>query len=106
MSFAATAVGSVTGGFGAGCHAVRGDVLEKARHRRPALGDVDTTAGDERRRGALPGAGVHQRAEDQLAVRGVETRTKKADVAEYPQVFDHVGLLFNEPPGTAGLLSI
>ena len=28
---------------------------------------------------------------------------KKADVAEYPEVFDHVGLLFNEPPGTAGL---
>jgi len=34
------------------------------------------------------------------------TRTKKADVAEHPEVFDHVGLLVNEPPGTAGLLSI
>ena len=33
------------------------------------------------------------------------TRTKKADVAEHPQVFDHVGLLVNQPPGTAGLLS-
>jgi hypothetical protein len=33
-------------------------------------------------------------------------RTKKADVAEHPQVFDHVGLLTNEPPGMAGLLSI
>jgi hypothetical protein len=33
-------------------------------------------------------------------------RTKKADVAEHPEVFDHVGLLANEPPGTAGLLSI
>jgi len=32
--------------------------------------------------------------------------TKKADVAEHPQVFDHVGLLTNEPLGTAGLLSI
>jgi hypothetical protein len=31
---------------------------------------------------------------------------KKADVAEHPEVFDHVGLLVNEPPGTAGLLSI
>ena len=31
---------------------------------------------------------------------------KKADVTEHPQVFDHVGLLFNEPLGTAGLLSI
>ena len=34
------------------------------------------------------------------------SRTKKADVAEHPEVFDHVGLLVNEPPGTAGLLSI
>jgi hypothetical protein len=33
-------------------------------------------------------------------------RTKKADVAEHPQAFDHVGLLFNMPPGTAGLLFI
>ena len=31
------------------------------------------------------------------------SRTKKADVAEYPEVFRHVGLLTNEPPGTAGL---
>ena len=31
---------------------------------------------------------------------------KKADVVEHPQVFDHVGLLVNEPPGTAGLLFI
>ena len=28
---------------------------------------------------------------------------KKADMAEPPQGFDHVGLLFNQPPGTAGL---
>jgi len=25
---------------------------------------------------------------------------------EHPQVFDHVGLLINEPPRTTGLLSI
>jgi hypothetical protein len=31
---------------------------------------------------------------------------KKADVAEHPEVFDHVGLLFNEPPSTTGLLSV
>jgi hypothetical protein len=31
-------------------------------------------------------------------------RTKKADVAEHPKVFDHVGLLFNEPTGRAELL--
>jgi hypothetical protein len=34
------------------------------------------------------------------------SRNKKADVAEHPKVFDHVGLLINEPLGTAGLLSI
>jgi hypothetical protein len=34
------------------------------------------------------------------------TRTKKADVAEHPKVFDHVGLLSNEPPKTPGLLFI
>ena len=32
--------------------------------------------------------------------------TKKADVAEHPEAFDHVGLLFNEPPGRAELLFI
>ena len=31
---------------------------------------------------------------------------KKADVAEHPKVFHHVGLLVNEPPGPAGLLFI
>jgi hypothetical protein len=34
------------------------------------------------------------------------TENRKADVAEHPKVFDHVGLLFNEPPATGGLLSI
>jgi hypothetical protein len=34
------------------------------------------------------------------------TRTKKADVAEHPKAFDHVGLLTNEPPGSAELLFI
>jgi hypothetical protein len=33
-------------------------------------------------------------------------KNKKADVAEHPEVLDHVGLLVNEPPGTAELLSI
>jgi hypothetical protein len=36
----------------------------------------------------------------------VAASNKKADVAEHPQVFDHVGLLRNEPPGTAGLLFV
>jgi hypothetical protein len=31
---------------------------------------------------------------------------KKADVAEHPKVFDHVGLLFNKPPSMAGLFFI
>jgi hypothetical protein len=31
------------------------------------------------------------------------TGNKKAEVVEHPEVFDHVGLLINEPPGTAGL---
>lgn len=31
---------------------------------------------------------------------------KKADAARHPKVFDHVGLLFNEPPGTAEMLFI
>ena len=30
----------------------------------------------------------------------------KTDVADHPQVFHHVGLLTNKPPGTAGLLLI
>jgi hypothetical protein len=33
-------------------------------------------------------------------------KTKKADVAEHPKVFDHVGLLSNEPPGRSGVLFI
>jgi hypothetical protein len=31
---------------------------------------------------------------------------KKADVAEHPKVFDHVGLLFNKPTGKAGLFFV
>ena len=36
----------------------------------------------------------------------IPPRTGKADLAEHLKVFDHVGLLANEPPGTAGLLFI
>jgi hypothetical protein len=35
-----------------------------------------------------------------------DAETKKADVVEHPEVFGHVGLLVNEPPGLAGLLLI
>jgi hypothetical protein len=31
---------------------------------------------------------------------------QKADMAEHPKAFGHVGLLVNEPPGTSGLLFI
>ena len=34
------------------------------------------------------------------------TENKKADVAEHPKVFGHVGLLGNEPPGRTELLFI
>jgi hypothetical protein len=33
----------------------------------------------------------------------VPPKTKKAGVAEHSETFRHVGLLFNEPPGRAGL---
>ena len=35
--------------------------------------------------------------------RSRATETKKADVAEHPEVFRHVGLLIDGPPGLAGL---
>ena len=42
-----------------------------------------------------------------LVAGGAATlKTKKADVTEHPKAFDHVGLLFNEPPGAAKLLFI
>jgi len=39
-------------------------------------------------------------------VREAPPSIKKADVIERPKAFQHVGLLFNEPPGAAGLLFI
>lgn len=33
----------------------------------------------------------------------IQERTKKADVMEYAQVFNHVGLLYNQPPARGGL---
>jgi hypothetical protein len=36
----------------------------------------------------------------------VAKNQKKADVAEHPKAFGHVGLLFNTPPGKAGLLFV
>jgi hypothetical protein len=38
--------------------------------------------------------------------RLLSPKTKKADVAEHPKVFDHVGLLFNKSPGKAELLFV
>jgi hypothetical protein len=34
-----------------------------------------------------------------VSVRIADTGSKKADVAEHPEVFRHVGLLTNKPPG-------
>ena len=47
-----------------------------------------------------------RKAHGRLPVAAIVSRhrkRKKTDVVAHPQVFDHVGLLFNEPPGTAGL---
>jgi hypothetical protein len=46
-----------------------------------------------------------------IATRHLETSdrpvsTKKADVAEHPRVFDHVGFLIDKPPGRPGFLFI
>jgi len=35
---------------------------------------------------------------------GPNDSEKKADVVKHPEVFRHVGLLFDKPPGTAELL--
>ena len=53
----------------------------------------------------LPFLSVHFDSVDHLS-HTVISKTKKADVAEHPEVFDHVGLLTNEPLGIAGLLFI
>jgi hypothetical protein len=41
----------------------------------------------------------------QAATTGPRSRwnKKEADVMEHPEVFNHVGLLCNEPPGKTGL---
>jgi hypothetical protein len=38
-----------------------------------------------------------------FCLRKAARAKKKTDVVGHPEVFDHVGLLVNEPPGTAGL---
>jgi hypothetical protein len=34
------------------------------------------------------------------------SKSKETDVVQHPKAFDHVGLLFNEPPGKAGLFFV
>jgi hypothetical protein len=47
---------------------------------------------------------IHSPLERQLqGALNWEARTKKADVAEHPEVFGHVGLLVNGLPGAAEL---
>jgi hypothetical protein len=43
---------------------------------------------------------------DSSAAARAYAKPKKADVAEHLEVFDHVGLLVNKPPGSAELLFI
>ena len=38
-----------------------------------------------------------------VPVLAADPRNKKADVLEYSEAFEHVGLLVNGPPGSAGL---
>jgi hypothetical protein len=40
---------------------------------------------------------------DRISLIARRHKRKKADVVEHTEVFDHVGLLVNEPPGVAGL---
>jgi hypothetical protein len=42
----------------------------------------------------------------QITYRFDQAAHKKTDVSEHPQVFRHIGLLFNKPPGIPRLLSI
>jgi hypothetical protein len=41
-----------------------------------------------------------------MAIRPTPEANKKADVAEHPEIFDRVGLLYNEPSSDAGLLIV
>ncbi len=44
-----------------------------------------------------------ERPREGRGLKRLGQRNKKADVGEHPEVFGHVGLLANEPPGPAGL---
>jgi hypothetical protein len=57
----------------------------------------------EKEPGALGLGLVHRVCLGRLRLCRVTESEKKADVGEHPEVFPHVGLLVNEPPGTAGL---
>jgi len=36
----------------------------------------------------------------------IPIENEKADVVQYPKEFNHVGLLFDDPPGRAGLIFV
>jgi hypothetical protein len=46
------------------------------------------------------------RASRLSACGGFRAKNTKTDVTKHHEVFNHVGLLGNEPPGAAGLLFI
>jgi hypothetical protein len=54
------------------------------------------------RLGALPAVRLFPIGAENCA----SIENKKADVVQHPKAFDHVGLLFNEPPGIAGLFFV
>ena len=49
---------------------------------------------------------LHLSAKGSFVRTTAADKNKKTDVVEDPEVFDHVGLLINEPPGRTGLLFI
>ena len=59
------------------------------------------TVGNEEYRNSLAWIELVHRILRFFAERCRTTENKKADVAEHPKVFNHVGLLANEPPARA-----
>lgn len=49
---------------------------------------------------------LNSQLKSSLQLRTSPVAKKKADVAEHLRAFHHVGLLTDEPPGSAELLSI
>jgi hypothetical protein len=59
-----------------------------------------------RQQGRVMGRTLQGQSELRIQDDRPTMETKKADVAEHLEVFDHVGLLFNEPSSDAGMLFV